>query len=65
MHAQVDQEKCISSGQCVMNVPAVFDQRDDDGVLILRINRPPTECQDNVRRAALMCPARAITLSEE
>ena len=29
----VDQDKCVSSGQCVLNAGDVFDQRDDDGVV--------------------------------
>ena len=29
----VNQDKCVSSGQCVLNAMDVFDQRDDDGVV--------------------------------
>ena len=31
----VDQDKCVSSGMCVMNAAEVFDQSDDDGVVVL------------------------------
>ena len=31
----VDQDKCVSSGQCVLNAGELFDQRDDDGVVVL------------------------------
>lgn len=65
MRVQVDQEKCASSGQCVMTAPDVFDQREYDGVVSLRTDRPSPEQTGNVRYAALICPSRAITVTEE
>lgn len=65
MRVQVDQEKCASSGQCVMTAPDVFDQREYDGVVSLRTDRPSPEQTENVRYAALICPSRAITVTEE
>jgi ferredoxin len=59
----VDQDACISSGQCVLTVPAVFDQN-DDGVVVLLDECPPTELHDAVRQAAALCPALAITVIE-
>jgi ferredoxin len=35
MKISVYQGRCVSSGQCVMAVPRVFDQRDKDGVTVL------------------------------
>ena len=32
MKVTVDQDKCVSSGQCVLNAMDLFDQRDEDGV---------------------------------
>ena len=40
MKVTVDQHKCVSSGQCVMNAGDVFDQRDDDGVVVLLNEHP-------------------------
>ncbi|MGZ6778590.1 MAG: ferredoxin, partial [Mycobacterium sp.] len=51
MKVTVDQEKCVSSGQCVLNATDVFDQRDDDGVVVLLNDSPSTEQADNVRNA--------------
>ena len=65
MRIQVDQEKCASSGQCVMTAPDVFDQREYDGVVSLRTDEPSAEQIANVRYAALICPSRAITVTEE
>jgi ferredoxin len=60
----VDQDKCISSGQCVLNAGGVFDQRDDDGVVILMTDNPPPEQAENARKATAACPALAIDIEE-
>lgn len=64
MKVTVDQDKCVSSGQCVLNASDVFDQRDDDGVVVLLDDSPADEQQDNVRKAAAVCPALAIEIEE-
>ncbi|GAA4954505.1 ferredoxin [Actinoplanes utahensis] len=63
MKVSVDQEMCIGAGQCVMTAPRVFDQRDDDGVVILLEETPGDEDQEAVRNAAAVCPAAAIAVS--
>ncbi|AOR34224.1 ferredoxin [Streptomyces fodineus] len=60
----VDQDKCIGSGQCVLAAAGVFDQRDEDGTVLLLDDSPPAESLDDVRRAAVLCPALAITVEE-
>jgi len=62
MHVIVDQSRCVASGQCVLAAGAVFDQRDEDGIVFLLDENPPAELHDDVRRAAALCPARAISL---
>ncbi|MFF0904973.1 UNVERIFIED_CONTAM: ferredoxin [Kocuria sp. CPCC 205316] len=62
MRISVDQTKCCSSGQCAALASEVFDQRDDDGVVILLDAAPPEAVHDAVREAALVCPAAAILL---
>jgi ferredoxin len=64
MKVTVDQDKCVSSGQCVLNAEDVFDQRDDDGVVLLLNDSPSSEQADNVREAATACPALAIDIEE-
>ena len=65
MRVQVGQDICASPGQCAMTAPDVFDQRESDGVVSLRTDRPSSEQAENVRYAALICPSRAITVTEE
>ncbi len=60
MRVTVDTDKCCGSGQCVLTAPEVFDQRDEDGIVVLLQAEPPTELHDQVRRAAAFCPASAI-----
>jgi len=45
-----------------MNAPAVFDQRDEDGIVVLLDPYPPAEQHANVRRSAKICPALAIRI---
>jgi ferredoxin len=62
MHVIVDQNRCVASGQCVLAAGAVFDQREEDGTVLLLNASPPPELHDAVRRAAALCPAYAISV---
>ncbi|WP_090067077.1 ferredoxin [Lentzea flaviverrucosa] len=64
MKVGVDQKLCLSSGQCVLAAVDVFDQRDYDGVVILRDPAPPESAAEGVRAAAAACPALAIRIEE-
>lgn len=65
MKVTVDQEKCCAGGNCVMLAPDVFDQREEDGVVVLLTDTPPADTHDAVREAADVCPGAAIFLSED
>lgn len=60
----VDQDRCVASGQCVTVAPDVFDQRDEDGVVVLVTASPPERAAAQVRQAATLCPALAIRVEE-
>jgi ferredoxin len=64
MKVTVDQDKCVSSGMCVMSAGDVFDQRDDDGVVMLLVDEPGPELAEETRKAAAACPALAIHIEE-
>lgn len=64
MKVVVDENVCASSGNCVMTAPAVFDQRAQDGVVVLLNDNPPAELADAVRQAAAICPSGAIRIEE-
>jgi ferredoxin len=65
LRVRVDQDLCCGSGMCVLNAPAVFDQRDEDGIVVLLDERPPAERSREVRDAEAGCPSQAIEVTEE
>ncbi len=64
MKVTLDQDKCVASGQCVVAAMDVFDQRDEDGVVVLLDAEPPAAQGEDVRHAAAVCPALAIAVEE-
>jgi ferredoxin len=64
MKIVADEDKFIGAGQCALTAKQVFDQR-DAGVVILLADTPPDPDQPAARDAAVLCPASAITVSED
>lgn len=62
MHVTVDQDRCCGVGNCVNAAPEVFDQRDEDGIVVLLDPTPPRSLRSGVRDAATFCPAAAIAI---
>lgn len=65
MKVTVDEDRCCGAGQCVMLAPDVFDQREDDGIVVLLEAEPDAGRHAVVREAADVCPAGAITVHED
>lgn len=65
MKVTVDDEKCCAAGTCVMIAPEVFDQREEDGIVVLLDATPSAEQHEAVRECAQVCPAGAIHVSED
>ena len=64
MKVSVEADKCVSAGHCVLAAADVFDQNEDDGVVIILDDEPAPKHYDAVRQAAQLCPAAVIRLSE-
>ncbi|ULR52081.1 ferredoxin [Streptomyces deccanensis] len=62
MKVHVDETKCCGAGLCVLIAPEVFDQRDEDGIVVLLDQTPAAPHHPAVREAAAVCPTAAITL---
>lgn len=62
MEVRVDRDRCVGSGLCMMHVPAVFDQSEDDGKVLLTTARPDAGLARSVRAAGGRCPGRAISV---
>lgn len=60
----VNVDRCVGGGQCVLAAPQLFDQDDRDGTVIL-LRQPDAADIEEASQAALVCPARAIRLVEE
>lgn len=57
-------DRCISTGQCVLAAPEVFDQDDEQGLVVVLAPEPTAAHQEAAREAAAMCPVSAIALTE-
>lgn len=62
MLIRADGQRCIGSGQCVLTEPAVFDQSEEDGTVLLRTERPDEALQERVREAVDLCPSQALSI---
>jgi ferredoxin len=63
MRIIADRSACVGAGQCALVAGELFDQ-DDDGLVIVLVDEPGEHEAGLARRAASLCPARAITIQE-
>ena len=64
MRVEADRSKCMGAGMCALNAPEVFDQDDDEGLVVVLDPEPPAEHRYAVRDAVNLCPAAALRLDE-
>jgi ferredoxin len=63
MKVAADRDVCIGSGNCVLVAPQVFDQDDDEGlVVVLTTSEVDPSDAGAVRDAVAHCPSRALRL---
>ncbi|HLU97720.1 (4Fe-4S)-binding protein [Nonomuraea sp. NPDC049649] len=60
MKIEADTTVCIGAGMCALTVPEVFDQNEEDGIVVLLQSEPPAEMEEAVRRAVKLCPSGAL-----
>jgi len=65
MRVVIDQHRCVGAGQCVVAAPETFDQREDDGTVVLLDAHPDPGLHASVRDAAEFCPGQAISLVDD
>ncbi|MFH9425651.1 ferredoxin [Streptomyces sp. NPDC017529] len=58
----VDRDRCVGAGMCALTAPGIFDQDDDEGLVVLLAPAPDPQHRAAARMAAGLCPAGAITL---
>lgn len=63
MTVHADTTLCVSAGQCALHAPAVFDQNEHDGTVMVLNTEPTTEEEEAVREAVARCPSGAISIT--
>jgi ferredoxin len=64
MRIVADREVCIGAGMCVLTAPAVFDQDDDEGLVVVLVDMPGEADGPAVREAVRLCPSGALSIDE-
>ncbi len=62
MKIEIDESKCCGAGQCVLAAPEIFDQRDEDGVVVVLNENPPESARKDIELAIELCPAVVISI---
>jgi ferredoxin len=62
MRVAADREVCIGSGNCVLTAPRVFDQDEDEGLVVVLTAEVAPRDIDDVREAVARCPSGALRL---
>jgi ferredoxin len=65
MRVSVDRSRCLGSGNCLTWASEVFDQSDDDFLVVVLDEAPPAERWEAVEQAARFCPGQAIRVERE
>ncbi|WP_314174814.1 ferredoxin [Streptomyces winkii] len=65
MRIVADTTRCVGAGQCVLSEPAVFDQDEEEGTVVVLTERPGEGERAGVREAVETCPSGALSLSED
>jgi ferredoxin len=60
-----DRDVCIGSGNCVVTAPAVFDQDDAEGLVVLLTAEIGPRDADAVGYAVARCPSGALRIVED
>ncbi|NEB78412.1 ferredoxin [Streptomyces sp. SID14478] len=63
MKIVADTVKCVGAGQCVRTAPDLFDQGEDDGVVVVLNAEPEGSLLSVVDEAVDLCPAQALSVA--
>ena len=63
MKIVADTGKCVGAGQCVRVAPDLFDQGEEDGVVVVLDAEPGGELLPRVGEAVDLCPAQALSVA--
>jgi len=63
LEVRTDGKRCCGAGHCVRIAPAVFDQDERDGTVVLLEPHPTGDLAPLIHEAAALCPTSAITVT--
>ncbi|MFI8437361.1 ferredoxin [Streptomyces sp. NPDC079020] len=63
LRLDADRERCAGAGMCALTAPAVFDQDEEEGLVVLLHPEPAPEHRAAARMAVGLCPAGAIAVN--
>ncbi|MFD7666098.1 ferredoxin [Streptomyces sp. NPDC059788] len=63
LRISVSRDRCVGAGMCVLTAPGVFEQDDEEGLVLLLQPAPAPEHRAAARMAVGLCPAAAIKLN--
>ncbi|MFH9674945.1 ferredoxin [Streptomyces sp. NPDC017405] len=63
-HVTADTSRCIGAGRCVSIAPEIFDQTNSGSVMVIHAS-PERDEVDLVFEAVDLCPARALSVSDD
>lgn len=65
MRVTADQDQCCGSGMCALTAPELFDQREEDGLVVVLQPSPPAALHAAAKEAESLCPSGAIRVLEQ
>ncbi|WP_328345849.1 ferredoxin [Micromonospora sp. NBC_00421] len=60
MRVRADRGVCVGAGLCVLRLPRIFDQNDEDGTVVLLRPDPDPDQEDAVLKVIAACPSGAL-----
>jgi ferredoxin len=59
---EVDRDRCCGGGLCTLSAPTVFEQGEEDGIVVLLKSKPDEVEHSAVLAAAGLCPTGSIRI---
>ncbi len=64
MRVTADRSVCVGAGLCAMTAPGVFDQDDEEGLVMVLTADPDSAEWAAARQADVLCPSGAVRITE-
>ncbi|WP_372515646.1 ferredoxin [Streptantibioticus ferralitis] len=62
---EIDRSRCRGAGQCALHAPELFDQSEEDGMVVVLDDQPPPELLERARLAERLCPNSVIRVLDD